>query len=189
MSNQIIIINGGGGCGKSTFAQFCAQAYNEMPNNIKVYELSTVDRVKEIASFCGWDGTKTSENRAFLHNLKMVLKEWNNLPNQSVIDEIAELNKQDTQNIYFVNIREKAEILNFIELAQTLNIPVKTLLVENPQQISNESAELLADIHSTEYDILIRNDGTLEDLYQKALKFMYCITTMPQLFGITLIAF
>ena len=45
-----------------------------------VGNISTVDYVKEIATECGWDGTKTPENRKFLSDLKRVLTEWNEKP-------------------------------------------------------------------------------------------------------------
>lgn len=81
--NIIVIINGLGGSGKSTF---CSQSKASFINKVKSpslsYELSTVDFVKEVAAFCGWRGEKEPKDRAFLHDLKMALEEWNDIPNK-----------------------------------------------------------------------------------------------------------
>ena len=58
---KFVIINGLGGCGKSTFIKLCKD-YCEDPDTYgiswKVEELSTVDFVKEVARLCGWKDTK-----------------------------------------------------------------------------------------------------------------------------------
>ena len=59
---RFVIINGLGGCGKSTFIELC-QEYCDNPDNLKAHnwmvsELSTVDFVKEVARICGWKGKK-----------------------------------------------------------------------------------------------------------------------------------
>lgn len=78
----IVLINGSGGCGKSTFIKFCAML------NDKVVELSTVDYVKEVATTLGWNGSKTEVDRNFLHNLKKALEEWKDIPNIKVVNAV-----------------------------------------------------------------------------------------------------
>ena len=67
---MVVVINGSGGVGKSTFIELCREWDN------RVFETSTVDFVKEVAKMCGWDGTKTDENRKFLSDLKDLLSQW-----------------------------------------------------------------------------------------------------------------
>ena len=64
MSARIVIINGSGGCGKSTFIKLCRDICDQLKGKT-VIELSTVDYVKEVAQYCGWDGSKTELKRAF----------------------------------------------------------------------------------------------------------------------------
>ena len=94
------MISGSGGMGKSTFVSLCNQF------NDKVVEVSTVDEVKRIGIECGWDGTKTERNRAFLSDLKDLLEKWNNVPNKK-IDEYIENHPEE---IIFVNAREPHNI-------------------------------------------------------------------------------
>ena len=79
MEARIVIINGSGGSGKSTFVRLCKEIL-ESQTNWNVLELSTVDWVKAVAQFAGWDGSKEEKDRKFLHELKMALEEWIILP-------------------------------------------------------------------------------------------------------------
>ena len=67
-SKQIVIINGTGGCGKDTFVSFVSK-YK------RVYNFSSIDKVKEIAKLIGWDGGKTDKDRKFLSDLKKLTTE------------------------------------------------------------------------------------------------------------------
>lgn len=51
MNKKIIVINGTGGSGKDTFVEYVSKY-------AKVYNFSSVDKVKEIAKLIGWTGTK-----------------------------------------------------------------------------------------------------------------------------------
>ena len=75
---QVIIINGMPRAGKDQFVSFCQKHLLWCGN------FSTVDFVKEVAAMCGWDGTKTPLNRAFLSNLKDLLTDWGDVPFKKV---------------------------------------------------------------------------------------------------------
>lgn len=77
---EIIVINGFPGAGKDEFVNCCKKLIGEP----YVRNISTVDFVKYIAAECGWDGTKTPENRAFLSDLKDLLTKWNDVPFKKV---------------------------------------------------------------------------------------------------------
>ena len=47
--------------------------------------ISTVDFVKEVAKFCGWNGQKTPKDRKFLSDLKNILTQWNDIPYKDII--------------------------------------------------------------------------------------------------------
>ena len=63
---KIFITNGMARCGKDTFAKFL----NEL---IPTMKYSSIDKVKDIAYLCGWDGGKTERDRKFLSDLKKVI--------------------------------------------------------------------------------------------------------------------
>ena len=62
---RVVIINGIGGSGKDTFVVMCKDVLGAN----RVLNISTVDFVKEVAKFCGWDGSKQPEDRKFLSDL------------------------------------------------------------------------------------------------------------------------
>lgn len=175
MNPKVIIINGSGGCGKSTFVKKCTDIAHNEYDNLIVVESSTVDKVKEVAQFCGWDGTKTEKNRAFLHDLKMALEKWNNIPNQSVVDQINSLEKMYSRHdfVIFVNIREADSIRTFIENCQDqLDITPKTLLIRNANVKEIVSNDADKNVENFVYDYLILNNGTLEELEECARNFL-----------------
>ena len=174
MSNkevQIIIINGSGGCGKGTFIEKCKECAG---TKLKVKELSSIDWVKVVARFCGWnDKQKTEKDRLFLFELKQALEKYDNSPNLTVLTAIKKLMEEDQNCLIFVNIRESYNIDNFKELCKTtLGIECKTMLVINNNKPIIESNPADRDINNYNYDFYIYNNGTFEDLKDEADKFL-----------------
>lgn len=176
MVKKIVIINGLGGCGKSTFAYFC-RAYAFSLDCAIVTELSSIDYVKRIAKLLGWDGQKDQAGRVFLHDLKKAMEKYNDRPNQEVIKTIAEREKKhpDLPYIFFVNIREKESILSFISKLEKKGYnknQYMTLLIKNSLKESNEVPELVDEINNFTYDKVIYNEGTIHELQDKAEEFI-----------------
>ena len=80
---------------------------------------------------------------------------------------MAEKFNKSEDNIMFVHIREAEEI----EKAKKL-INVKTLLITNPRVKLITSNDSDGKVNEYKYDYYIANDGTLEDLKNKAFKFV-----------------
>lgn len=76
MMPKVIVINGMGGVGKSTFVSLCHEI------DPMVIETSTVDFVKEIALQAGWDGIKDEAGRRFLSDLKDAMERYKDIPNK-----------------------------------------------------------------------------------------------------------
>lgn len=172
MKDKIIIINGLGGCGKSTFAKLCKDYCEAKWEYVKVYELSSIDFVKEVATFCGWDGSKTTKNRTFLHDIKIILEEWDNVPNKKVFEKIYSFGDSHTVKVFFVNIRETYNIEKFKDMAHEQNFECITLGVKNPNINTNEVVELIDQINRYEYDVIINNNKDLSHLEFLAQNFM-----------------
>lgn len=172
MDARIIIINGSGGSGKSTFVRFCKEVLEDVPN-WDVLELSTVDWVKAVAQFAGWNGRKEEKDREFLYDLKIALQKWNNSPNQKVFDQINTVidNKMLGKKnwLFFVNIREPENIKTFIEQnKKATGLPCATILVVNANVrpiISNPADRDVGQFH---YDTVISNSSDLDNLKQWA---------------------
>jgi hypothetical protein len=173
---KVVIINGIGGSGKDTFVAMC----KDVLGADRILNISTVDFVKEVAEFCGWDGTKTSENRKFLSDLKRVLTEWDNVPFNKVVDDIDAwaygriAEGEYERSLVFVHCREPKEIEKFIEHYNIDNKNIVTALL-----IRREAAESVKQINDSDnsvlnysYDYVIRNEGTLDDLKESARVFL-----------------
>ena len=166
--NAVVIINGSGGCGKSEFIKQCR--YSKI---LPVYEFSSVDWVKEVAKFCGWDGSKEVSDRMFLYNLKMALEKWDDSPTTSVLNAIENTIDGKTDNLFFVNIREIYNIVRFkLLVKEKLHIPCYDLLVRNKNVpvIKDSVPDAGTELH--EYDFYINNDGDINELAEKAKDFI-----------------
>ena len=160
MDKKIIIINGTGGSGKDTFVSFCAEF-------AKVFNISTVDKVKEAAKILvGWNGEKDEIARKLLVDLKQLSIAYNDAPTKYIVD-MAQQFQTSENNIMFVHIREAQEI---DKAKQLLN--AKTLLITNPRVKLITSNDSDGKVNEYQYDYYISNDGTLEDLKEKAKQFV-----------------
>ena len=160
MEKNVIIINGTGGSGKDTFVEFCGKFTN-------VVNISSVDKVKEAAKILvGWNGEKDEKSRKLLVDLKRLSIEYNNYPSKYIWEKYNEFMESDARYL-FIHIREIDEI---IKTKKMLN--AKTLLVKNPRVELITSNDSDGNVYNYNYDYVIENDGTLDDLKEKAKQFI-----------------
>ena len=160
MEKSIVIINGTGGAGKDTFVTFCSEITG-------VLNVSAVDKVKEAAKvLVGWNGEKDEVSRKLLVDLKQLSIVYNDAPTKYICS-MAEEFKSSENNLMFVHIREADEI----EKAKKL-LNAKTLLITNPRVKLITSNDSDGKVNEYNYDYYIVNDGTLDDLKDKASKFI-----------------
>ena len=172
--HEIFIINGSGGCGKDTFVELFSKHYG--PD--KVWNYSSVDKVKRIAKEIGWTGAKTEKDRKFLSDLKLLTTEYNDMPMKDLKEKVKEFRSSQAE-ILFLHIREPEEIEKAVKA-----FCAETILVRRdwlPQIMSNMAD---ANVYNYNYDITIYNDGTLED-YEKITKKFVRDVHMNILFGNT----
>lgn len=157
---EIVVINGSGGVGKDTFVQFCGEY-------VPIMNISSVDKVKEAAKvLAGWNGEKDEKSRKFLSDLKELGIEYNDAPFKYISNMTEEFKKSDKQ-IMFVHVRESEEIE---KCKKCLN--AKTLLITNKNVAAINTNISDRDVDKYKYDYHISNDGTLEELKQKAKEFL-----------------
>lgn len=168
---RIIIVNGAAASGKSTFESICS----DIVGNAFCESRSTIDKVKEIAYECQWNGLKTNRNRKFLSDLKDLLSEYNDLPNRDVIDhlcdweqEIQYYNVGNKLHIFFIDAREPEQIQHLKDQLKAITVLVRRAAAEE-QPASNHADEHVLDY---KYDWEIDNNGTLEDLKYSAQEFV-----------------
>lgn len=165
---KYFIVNGYPRSGKDTFVNFCLEELGAFGKLI-----STVDFVKKIAYKCGWNGEKTPENRKFLSDLKDLLTQWADVPYRKTLQEIEfsrfDLNYYDVENygVVFIMSREPDEISRFEK-----EIGAKSVLVKrNSVESNNQSNHADLNVLNHEYNYIIDNSGTLDELKTKAKEF------------------
>lgn len=163
------------GVGKTEFQRLCAQQCGLFgkevgftpDKNLYIDIISTVDFVKEIAYACGWDGSKTLENRKFLSDLKSLLTEWNDVPN-AIIEKHVQSLPDSFDWIVFVDCREPAEIQ---KLKERLN--ATTILIRRPRVEDNETSnDSDAKVFDYDYDLNIYNEYGFDELKMLAEHFI-----------------
>lgn len=159
---KIFIINGSGGVGKDTFV-------NIVSSIVPSLNYSSVDKVKDIAKLIGWDGiSKTEKDRKFLSDLKNLTTEYNDMPFNCMKKTVAGFINVSGCQCLFLHIREPEEIKRAVQ-----EFGAETILItrNNVEQITSNMAD--ANVSNYEYDYIIDNSGTLEDLKLEAQKFVY----------------
>lgn len=179
MIKQVFIINGSGGVGKDTFIEmiptfeFIGKNENSTVwfKNLEIRNYSSVSKVKEIAKIIGWNGEKTERDRKFLSDLKLLTTEYNDMPlNDMKKYTRSFMNSGDINRILFLHIREPEEIAKAVNEFKEYN--VKTILVrrDSIKHITSNMAD--ENVYNYNYDIIINNDSTLEELRKKAECFL-----------------
>lgn len=158
MKKELVIINGTGGSGKDTFVSYASKY-------AKVYNFSSVDKVKEIAKLIGWNGAKEEKDRKFLSDLKKLTTEYNDMSFNDMKESIDKFNNSDDE-IMFIHIREPEEIDRVVN-----TFDVKTLLVKRKDLDIITSNYSDASVENYDYDFVIENDS-LEGLDKSAYEFV-----------------
>ena len=153
MKKIAIVINGAGGVGKDTLCELAAKHF-------KVKNISSITPIKEIATLCGWDGTKDNKARKFLSDLKQLCVEYNDYPTLWAKARYDEFLLGD-EEIMFVHIREPEEIKKFVDATGG---KAKTLLVRGGKRMSNEKYGNVSDdgVENYSYDYYYVNENTLD---------------------------
>lgn len=162
MDKKIFIINGVATVGKDTFVTLFAECYGAD----KVWNYSSVDKVKRIAKAIGWTGEKTERDRKFLSDLKLLTTDYNDMPFNDIMNKIQEF-KNSNAEVLFLHIREPEEISKVIHRIHASTILVKR---DSVNQITSNMAD--ANVYNYIYDITIHNNGTIEDLKNIVQKFI-----------------
>lgn len=157
----VFVLNGAAGAGKDTFVLFL----NFL--GVKVQKESSIDKVKEVATLCGWDGSKTERNRKFLSDLKALTNSYNDMSFVDICKKVKEFTGNRTVNVLCIDIREPDQI----ERAKKAFGAIPVLIESDRVDIltSNESDAHVLDY---EYDYIVKNNGSVEDFLEETKKFV-----------------
>lgn len=157
----VVVINGKGGVGKDTLCESINTKY-------KIFNVSAITPIKEIAKENGWNGEKDNKSRKFLADLKKVFTEYNDLPTKYLLEQYEDFLESDNQ-VMFVHIREASEIQKFVNATHKSCV---TLLIYNDkvnnQVYGNESDD---QVDQYDYDYRYNNSAPLEQSKAEFLAF------------------
>lgn len=169
---KVVVINGVPRAGKDLFVSYCQEILGE--NFCK--NISTVDKVKEVAKYIGWDGTKDNKSRKFLSDLKDLLTEAYDIPFQDACTEIRKFAialrryEEDIRErgVIFVHCREPKEIQRFKNEFKAETVLVRRDAAEEALVSNHADSE----VFQYEYNTWIENNGTREELRSAAETFL-----------------
>ena len=166
---KVIIINGSGGVGKSTFIELCKKYYDN------TYELSMVDLIKDIArKYFNWnDNMKYDRHRKFLADLKDLIENYDQYILYNYLDEEIDnciFSSGHKESIIFINARSPKDISYLIEKYKVYE--PKSLIITNPRKEKIISNHADANVNNYNYDYHIINSGSLEDFESIAETFV-----------------
>ena len=88
------------------------------------------------------------------------------MPFQSMRNKVLDFIKDETSKVLFLHIREPEEIARAVK-----EFGAKTILIVRPiKQIVSNIAD--KGVYDYQYDFVINNNGTIEDLKEKAKDFL-----------------
>lgn len=154
MKKLVIVINGAGGVGKDTLCDLAKKHF-------RVFNISSITPIKELATLAGWDGRKDDRSRKFLSDLKRLTVEYNDLPTAWALERYREFLLSD-DDVMFVHIREPEEIAKFV---RGTSGTARSLLVRGGERMSKTHYGNASDdeVENYSYDYYFLNDSTIED--------------------------
>ncbi len=160
---KIFITNGSATNGKDTFAKMIG-------DYISTYKYSSIDLVKDMLEFAGIPKEpKTEEKRLLYSDIKDRLTKYDDIPFKDITSIVTDFkNNKIEAEVLLIDIREPEEIARAVK-----TFGAETILVRNPNAIKIESNHADRNVENYEYDYIIENDGTLEQL-EKVAKLFVC---------------
>lgn len=160
MDKQIIIINGQGGVGKDTICDIVKKHY-------KIKVVSSIDMIKAIAIYGGWDKQKDLKGRKLLSDLKLAFSEYNDLPFKQMAHEIKIFKNFRDEQFLFIHVREPEEIKKLVSEYPE----IKTLLITRGESQLNFGNMADDNVENYDYDFVFENNGELENLENDFMSF------------------
>lgn len=167
----IVIINGYPRSGKDTFVDMVKDYAND--GDQKVISISSISFVWEWLKSLGAPmDNKSEKERKLAADVKSALEEYDFLSTRQVMKAALDV-LNDSADVAFIHMREPRSIQFAKQMVRDLKgLDLITLFVDRPS-ISNREFSNAADreVGHMRYDLCISNDGTLDQLRNKAVCF------------------
>lgn len=157
---MLVLLSGKAGSGKDTVGDYLVSRYG-----FRKYAFA--DKLKEIARLMGWDGNKDEKGRRLLQDLGSVGRNYD--PEMWVRFVLDKISSEKPDNAVITDCRYANEFVESAEFASENGYIFVPLRVVRPKSGlegplgEHESERNCENIPA----IIVSNDGTLEDLYEK----------------------
>lgn len=151
---KIYITNGTARSGKDSFAELLSKY-------ISVFKYSSIDLVKEMYETIGIDrNSKDEKKRKLYSDTKDMLTKYDDIPFKDIASIVSDFkNNQIDAEVLLIDIREPEEIARAVE-----TLGAEAILIRNPNVRKIESNHADKNVENYNYDYIIENNGTLEQL-------------------------
>lgn len=178
MQKTLALINGAAENGKDTFIDYVQRQLHERSEAL-VFNESSIDPVKKaMQTFLGWDGeSKEDHDRACMAAIKAAWdKYYQGTVNHCMHRTSNVFHFTQGSLLLFYHVREPANIEDILREFKgrfgTINdFNVITVLVHGKERVTKYNNDADRNVEAFEYDLLIDNDGTPDELRAKALGF------------------
>lgn len=163
---KVFIVNGSPCAGKTTFEEFVRAVAHKNDEIIRINSMITI--VKDFAkTHLSWNEEKDEKSRLMLSRLKDLLDDWNDSPYNYISEFIKNCEKGKFTSAVFIDAREPKDIERLKKDFNATSI----LIDRGEKKVYNNHAD--NNVYKTDYDIVIFNNGTIEELKEKAEKFYH----------------
>ena len=164
----VLITNGSGGCGKDTMAEIMAKYVDiKKISSIDVFKQMLIDYTIDYINVHG----KDDKYRKLLSSVKSAFVEFNDLPYNTMLNEILEFVHTEEQ-VLLIDIREPEEIKKIVDTVQQTieEVSIKTILVINNNVPVIETVDSDSAVFDyAPYDYVVDNSETLGVLEQSVI--------------------
>ncbi len=157
--NKIFIVDDSEGIFSNTIGKY-----------IPTLKCSILDLPKEAAKVLGWDGDKTEKDRRFLSDIMGLSTDYNDAPFKDVLSLVTDFKNNKDYAEYKVLIIDMRDPKDIARAVKTFG--ADTILIRNPNVKKINSNHADRDVENYEYDYIIENNGTLEQLDEVAKRFV-----------------
>lgn len=158
---RILILNGSATVGKDTFVE-------SLSKYVSVRHISMADLAKKALLSCGWNGIKDEASRKALSDIKIALDEFDDCNFKYIVETskrfLFEYPEFEDVDYLCIDMREPKDIQRF----KTFIAAVPAVLVTNERVKHITSNVGDAGVFDYNYDYIIENNGTKEDMIIKA---------------------
>lgn len=175
MTTRVYIVNGKPRSGKDTLINLvCNRAAME---GIHVQHYSSIQPIKHALDILSVDTRKKTEaDRYLLSKIGDLLEAHSNYRTDRCIKQIEEFaaNCQDHENaLFFLNIREPRLIRKIMDhMEEYDDVIIYRVMVESRFAEDVQSNESDANAHTMPSDIVLENNGTMGELYDRAVELL-----------------